>query len=224
MKTLFLIVALAATTSVHAQKLEKFGSSTEKSLGPKKIRVPYTSVVSYLGYAAPNSEDEIKDGKKYSYIYCFIPLAAPELGVRMLSPVGSIAPEKASKSVNYDENKASTECFDTYITLERCFNIALAKDVTEENVKNGEWTTLESNDDSSEMPKNCNGSSYNSLLRFVSKTSDPKGALTVGLYRIGFTTYKTGEVNGTFLAQVASPIDLPGVVIGRLDQVMAALK
>jgi hypothetical protein len=62
------------------------------------------------------------------------------------------------------------------------------------------------------------------LLRYVSKAGDPKGALTVGLYRIGFTTYKTGEVKGTYLAQVAAPIDLPGVVTGRLDQVMAALK
>ncbi len=223
MKTLTFVIALCACISVSAQKLDKFGSSVEKTIGPKKIRVPYTSVVSYLGYAAPNSEDEIKDGKKYSYIYCFIPVAAPELGVRMLSPVGQNIPEKAKKSANFEENKGKTECFDTYITLERCFNIALAKDVTVDNVKNGEWTLLDSNDDSDEMPKNCNGVSFNSLLRFVSKTSDPKGALTVGLYRIGFTTFKTGEVEGTFLAQVAAPIDIPGVVIGRLDQVIEAI-
>jgi hypothetical protein len=224
MKTLILIAALAVAIAAPAQKLDKFGSSTEKSLGPKKIRVPYTSLVSYLGYAAPNSEDEIKNGKKFSYIYCFIPMAAPELGVRMLSPAGKNEPAEAGKSSNYDENKASTECFDTYITLERCITILRPADVTEANVKSGEWITLESNDDSSEMPENCNGSSYNSLLRYVSKAGDPKGALTVGLYRIGFTTYKTGEVKGTYLAQVAAPIDLPGVVTGRLDQVMAALK
>jgi hypothetical protein len=33
----------------------------------------------------------------------------------------------------------------------------------------------------------------------------------MGLYRIGFTTYKRGEVQGSFLAQVGSPIKLPGV-------------
>jgi hypothetical protein len=224
MKKVLLLAALAFAFAAHAQKLDKFGSSTEKSIGPKKIRVPYTSTVSYLGYAAPNSEDEVRDGKKFSYIYCFIPLAAPELGVRMLSPVGKNEPKEAARSANYDANKAAAECFDTYITLERCLTILKPEDVTEANVKKGEWITLERNDDSSEMPPNCNGSNYNSLLRYTSKAGDPKGALTVGLYRIGFTTFKTGEVLGTFLAQVAAPIDIPGVVTGRLDQVMTQLK
>lgn len=221
---LTLIAVVTLIVAVSAQKLDKFGSSTEKKIGPKTIRVPYTSMVSYLGYADIGSEDEIREGKKFSYIYCFIPLAAPELGVRMISPVGKNEPSDAIKATNYEANKAMTDCFDTYITLERCLTILKAEDVTSENVKKGEWFTLEKNDDSGEMPKNCNGSSYNSLLRYQSKMGDPKGALTVGLYRIGFTTYKTGEVKGTFLAQVAAPIDIPGIVTGRLDEVMKALK
>jgi hypothetical protein len=35
----------------------------------------------------------------------------------------------------------------------------------------------------------------------------------MGLYRIGFTTYKTGEVQGSFLAQMGAPIKLPGVLV-----------
>ena len=81
--------------------------------------------------------------------------------------------------------------------------------------KNAKWITLASNDDSSEMPKQPNGNSYNSLLRYKSEVSNPAKALTVGLYRIRFTTYKTGEVKGTFLAEVAAPIKLPGVVMAK---------
>ena len=82
-------------------------------------------------------------------------------------------------------------------------------------VANANWNTLARNDDSGEMPKNPGGRSYNSLLRYESNLNDPLGALTVGLYRIGFTTYKKGEVSGTFLAQVGSPVKLPGVGVAK---------
>jgi hypothetical protein len=63
------------------------------------------------------------------------------------------------------------------------------------------------------------------LLRITSDTSDPLKSLTVGLYRIGFTTYKTGEVEGGFLAQVGAPVKLPGVQLGTdLDVLMKAVK
>lgn len=55
---------------------------------------------------------------------------------------------------------------------------------------NATWTTLKKNDDSSEMPKQPSGRKYNSLLRYKSKIGDPLKALTIGLYRIGFTSYK----------------------------------
>ena len=64
-----------------------------------------------------------------------------------------------------------------------------------------------------------------SLLRVVSESSNPSKALTKGLYRIGFTTYKTGEVQGTFVAEVGSPIKLPGVVINKdLNKIIEATK
>lgn len=218
MKTKILILvtllALGNAFNANAQKLKKFGSSIEKKIGPKTIKVPYTDVVSYMGYASPGNEDEVKDGKKFYYIYVWVPAIAPELGVRMLSPVGKTKIKKATKATAYNENAKSKDYFDTYITLERS-DIVSKENISEDAVKNAKWITLESNDDSGEMPKQPNGSGYNSLLRYKSEAGDPLKALTVGLYRIGFTTYKTGEVKGTFLAQVAAPVKLPGVVMAK---------
>ncbi|GAA4274334.1 Lipl32 family lipoprotein [Aquimarina gracilis] len=218
MKTKILILlsafALLCTVDSQAQKLKKFGGLTEKKIGPKTIKVPYTDVVTYLGYAAPGNEDEVKDNKKFYYIYVWIPAVAPELGVRMMSPVGKTKVKGATMSKSYEENAGSEEYFDTYITLERSDIISKDK-ISDEAVKAAKWVTLERNDDSGEMPKQPSGSSYNSLLRYKSEASDPLKALTAGLYRIGFTTFKTGEVKGTFLAQVAAPIKLPGVVMAK---------
>jgi hypothetical protein len=62
-------------------------------------------------------------------------------------------------------------------------------------------------------------------MRVTSDVSDPLKALTMGLYRIGFTTYKKGEVQGSFLAQVGAPVKLPGSAISAtLDGLMALLK
>ena len=52
-------------------------------------------------------------------------------------------------------------------------------------------------------------------MRVMSETSDPAKALVMGLYRIGFTTYKTGEVQGSFLAQLGAPVKLPGVKVAK---------
>jgi hypothetical protein len=79
--------------------------------------------------------------------------------------------------------------------------------------KTAKWTTLESNDDSSDMPAQPSGSKYNSLMRMTSEVSNPLKAITLGLYRIGFTTYKTGEVQGSFLAQLGAPVKLPGIAV-----------
>lgn len=201
-----------ATGNVNAQKLKAFGSSIEKKMGPVKKRIPYTDVVSYLGHAAPNSEDEIKDGKKFYYIYLWVPAIAPELGIRMMSPAGKAKIKNPIIGAGFEENSGSKDYFDTYITLERS-NVFTKDKVA--GAKDAEWYTLAKNDDSSDMPKQPSGRKYNSLLRYKSKKGDPLKALTKGLYRIGFTTYKKGEVNGTFLAQIGSPIKLPGVVMSN---------
>ncbi len=219
MKKLFkmliaLLIVFLATEKLSAQKLKVFNSSITKKIGPKKVAVPYTDVTSYMGYASPGTEDEIKDGKKFYYIYVWIPVVAPEIGVRMISPATTIKSKNIITSASYNENSDSKDYFDTYITLERS-DIFTKQSISEKEVANANWNTLARNDDSGEMPKNPGGRSYNSLLRYESNLNDPIGALTVGLYRIGFTTYKKGEVSGTFLAQVGSPIKLPGVGVAK---------
>ena len=210
--SLTVAIILLTVGNSTAQKLKSFGSSIEKKMGPVTKKVPYTDVVSYLGYAAIDTEDEVRDGKKFYYIYVWIPAVAPELGLRMVSPVGKMKVKNAIKGSGYDDNASSEDYFDTYITLER--SDIITKDKIS-NAKNAKWNTLASNDDSSELHKQPSGNSYNSVLRYKSKVGDPVGALTTGLYRIGFTTYKTGEVKGTFLAEVAAPIKLPGVVMAK---------
>ena len=208
------ITIMCIFTNAQAQKLDYFGSSVSQKIGPKTIRAPYTDVVTYLGYAAVDTEDEIKDGKKYYYIYMWIPVAAPELGVRMMSPAGITKNKNIIESEDYINNKGSKDYFDTYITLERS-SIVTKSGITKEGVDKAIWYKLASNDDSSEMPKNAGKKRHNSLLRYESHISDPLKALTVGLYRIGFTSYKKGEVKGTFLAEIASPIKLNGVSMAR---------
>ena len=81
----------------------------------------------------------------------------------------------------------------------------------------------DSNDDSGELPAQPSGSKYNSLMRITSEVSNPLKALVAGLYRIGFTTYKTGEVQGSFIAQVGAPVKLPCVKIAKtLDELTKA--
>lgn len=215
---------MIACSFVQAQKFGKFGSSIKKGIGPATVRVPYTDVISYLGYASKGNEDEVKDGKKFYYIYVWVPAVAPELGVRMMSPVGNTKIKNAIESTPYTDNKDSKDYFDTYITLERSDIVSKDK-ISAEAVKSANWFTLAKNDDSSEMPKNPGGRQYNSLLRYKSQVGDPVKALTVGLYRIGFTTYKKGEVSGTFLAEVASPVKLPGVAVAKtIDALLESLK
>jgi len=211
---LTIIAALGLSIDGNAQELKKFGSSIEKKVGPKTIRVPYTDVITYLGYAEPGNEDEIKEDKKFYYIYVWIPAVAPELGVRMMSPVGSKTAKGATESAEYIAHKTSEDYFDTSTTLERS-DIVKKEGITEEGAKSAKWIKLDSNDDSSDMPKQPSGNGYNSLLRYTSDAGDPLKALTAGLYRIGFTTYKKGEVKGTFVAEVAAPVKLPGVAMAK---------
>lgn len=201
-----------STLTSQAQKLKSFESSIEKTLGPITKKIPYTSIVSYLGYAATGSQDEVKDGKNFYYLYVWIPVIAPEIGIRMISPANNFKSKKVIVGTNYEANKTSKKYFDTYITLEKS-NITSKEKFSE--IATATWKTLAYNDDSSELPKQPSGNAYNSLLRYSSSSENISTALTRGLYRIGFTTYKTGDVNGTFLAQLGAPIKLPGVIVAR---------
>ncbi|WP_297512139.1 Lipl32 family lipoprotein [Flavobacterium sp.] len=222
--TLLLLVGLTAT----AQKLDKFGADlAKKSVMGKEIRVPYTDLISYFGYIKPGSKpDEVKGGKKMYYLYVWIPIAAPEIGVRMISPAPeSVKPsDKDYVAADFTANAERTSFFDTWVTLERADGIFKIEDVAAK-AKTAKWTTLDTNDDSGEMPAQPSGSKYNSLMRITSDPSNPAKSLIVGLYRIGFTTYKTGEVQGSFLAQLGAPVSLPGVAVAtKPEDLVAAAK
>lgn len=212
----------------NAQKLDKFGADLgKKSAMGKDVRVPYTDLLSYYGYVKPGAApDETRDGKKFYYLYLWIPAAAPEIGIRMISPVpeGMKPAETDFSGADYKANTGDTKSyFDTWITLERADGIVNTEDIMKG--KSAKWFSLGSNDDSGEMPAQPSGSKYNSLMRVTSDASDPAKSLVIGLYRIGFTTYKTGEVQGSFLAQVGAPVKLPGVgVASTLEDLMKQVK
>lgn len=207
------------TGNAMAQKLDKFGADMgKKSVMGKEIRVPYTDNMSYYGYIKPGAPpDEERDGKKYYYVYVWVPAVAPEIGVRMISPV----PEKMEPAEgdmaapDYKENMGDkTNYFDTWISFERALEVTSAADAATKG-KTAKWVSYGNNDDSGEMPAQPSGSKYNSLLRITSDTSDPLKSLVAGLYRIGFTTFKKGEVQGSFLAQIGAPVKLPGVKVAK---------
>jgi hypothetical protein len=212
------IIAFCFGNELNAQKLDKFSADLgKKSVMGKEIRVPYSQLVSYYGFIKPGTKpDETRDGKNFYYLYLWIPVAAPEIGLRMASPVSSMEPEADDfVSQAYTDNKTDkTSYFDTWISLERANGITSFEEII---AKAGSvsWLNLGQNDDSGEMPAQPSGSKYNSLMRVTSEVSDPLKSLVVGLYRIGFTTYKVGEVQGSFIAQLGAPIKLPGVVIAK---------
>jgi Surface lipoprotein of Spirochaetales order len=223
-----LCLAVAAGQLVQAQKLGKFGADLgKKSVMGKDIRIPYQSLISYYGYVGGDSKpDEEKGGKKYYYLYVWIPVAAPELGIRMISPVPESEKPGAKdfQAATFEKNSADkTSYFDTWIAFDRATGIVSAGDI-QAKAKTASWSTIDKNDDSSEMPANPGGSKYNSLVRITSEVSNPLKSLTVGLYRIGFTTFKTGDVKGSFLAQIGAPIDIPGIIIaGTTEELVAKI-
>lgn len=228
MKKLLLSAFILGAVCSYGQKLDKFGAEMgKKSVMGKEIRVPYTDVISYYGYIKPGTKpDEVRGGKNYYYLYVWVPVAAPELGVRMASPV----PEKMEPgktdyiSPAFTANASDkTSYFDTWIALERADGIFTKGDL--KKAKTASWKKYDQNDDSSEMPAQPSGSKYNSLMRITSEVSNPEKALVAGLYRVCFTTYKTGDVKGSFVAQVGAPVKLPGVVVAQsLDELEKMIK
>ncbi|MCX6162112.1 MAG: LipL32 family surface lipoprotein [Ignavibacteriae bacterium] len=215
----FFAIFLFLFKGINAQKLPAFDADLGKTtvLG-HDIRIPYTYVLSYFGYIKPSSEpDEERNGKKYYYLYVWIPVAAPEIGIRMISPIPkNLSPGKNDYqmdeySANFNERKTY---FDTWISFERADGVFNDTDFVSK-AKNATWTMYAQNDDSGELPAQPSGKEYNSLMRITSETSNPEKAIVMGLYRIGFTSFKTGEVQGSFIAQIGAPLKLPGTYIAK---------
>jgi len=229
---LIIILSLSLIAAAAADKLPKFmadfGKKSNPIPGMDDIRIPYTSIVRYFGYIKPGAEpDGIDNGKKMYYLYVWIPAVAPEIGVRMVSPVGNLAKPSKNDFVSplWDEGKNDAESFfDTWIQLEKAQGITDPKDI-KSKINSVNWVKLGSNDDSSELPAQPSGNKYNSCMRITSEISNPTRALVRGLYRISFTTYKRGEVRGTFLAEVGAPVKLPGVLVEKdIDEIVNKAK
>lgn len=219
-------VLVALSGCATSGGLGTFGAETGVRETPAgAVRVPYTSVISYYGYAEPGAQpDAVINGRDHWFIYLWVPVVAPEVGVRMISPVpeGTEPQEGDFVAASYADGSATDPdtFFDTWIALERATAIVNPGDIRDA-VATTPWLTLASNDDSSEMPPQPSGSQYNSLLR-VTADAEP---LVRGLYRIAFTTYRSGPVQGTFLAQVGAPIELPGTVVARdIETLLAAIE
>lgn len=220
----FLLLATANLSMSGCAGLPKFGAELGKKTTPVgEARIPYMDVASYFGYIAPGSApDEVVSGKKMYYLYIWVPLVAPEIGVRMLSPVKGLAKPKEGDFVDptFSANAGTDAYFDTWVRFERCLAAISPEDITKPCDK---WVSFGENDDSSELPAQPSGNKYNSVMRMVADTSNPLKTIVRGMYRVGFTTYKVGEVKGTFLAQVGAPIKLPGTAIARTPADLAKL-
>ncbi len=188
---------------------EKLKSSKKIRKGPVEVRAPYAKYSKYFGYV----DSSVKPDGKYKnkdayYLYVWVPAAADEIGITMVSPAKG-KPKK--KDFAHDKFKAGMKkdkkaFFDTYIVLDR-MNVVDSK-----KIKGGGsvLATLQYNDDTRELSKNPSGSYYNSLLRHVSQVSSPTKAIVRGLYRISFTSFR-GRVSGSYIATVGT--NVPGILI-----------
>jgi hypothetical protein len=195
---------------IDGDGLPTLTSSVTKRVGFTKAAVPYTNSVEYFGYIDKDSKPDAKvNGKDTYYLYVWVPGALDELGVRMISPVGDLAkPEKGNFVQNnyVEKHKAdSNKWFDTWLRVER-MNV-----LTPDKIKGASKSiqVLGTDDDGDDTYEEKRHSKYNSLVRIKSELGSPTKALVRGLYRIAFTTYKKGEVEGSFVATVGA--NIPGV-------------
>ncbi|PCK06934.1 MAG: hypothetical protein COA42_16830 [Alteromonadaceae bacterium] len=184
-------------------------SSKKVKKGPVEISVPYAKYTKYFGYVDQNVKPEGKyKNKDAYYLYVWVPAAADEIGLSMISPAKGKAGKKDFKHSNFKAGMKSDKkaYFDTYLVLDRMAVVDPGKIKSAKKVLD----TLAKNDDSSELPKNPGGSKYNSLLRHKSQLGNPTKAIVRGLYRITFTSFR-GDVKGSYLATVGT--NVPGLKI-----------
>ena len=231
MYTRIIVSTVCLFTLVHSQNLPKFkadlGKKTINLIFKKfEMRIPYTDNTSYFGYVEPGTEpDAVIGGKNMYFLYVWVPAIVPEIGVRMASPATMFASPTENDLVAENYNAEDlTNYFDTWINFERALKVIDLKTM-KNNHKTTQWLSLGKNDDSSEMPKNKGGRKYNSLVRITSSKDNPKKSLVRGLYRVAFTTYKKGNVKGSYLAQLGSPVKIPGVIVSRsVEDIIAQLE
>ncbi len=219
-----LILALAVIASVMvgcASGLPSLKSSFTVSTtvaGKTMVKeLPYPATVNYFGFIKPGTApDGMVDGSKNAYyLYLWIPAVIAEMDVRMISPTGEIAKPGKDDMVS-DTFKAATDAeknmpnwFDTWVRVERMG--AIMPDQIVAGSKNA-IQKLGDDDDGDSTYEEKRHSKYNSNLMIKLpnppksmddlKNIDTKKLLLRGLYRIAFTTYKPGDVKGSFAASV----------------------
>ena len=182
-------------------------SSISEGVGALKARLPYTEYVNYFGYVDKNVKPQGKyKNKDAYYLYAWVPAAIDEIGISMISPAFGTPASGDFVDANFEKNGIDDKFFDTYIALERMDII----DNTKIAQGGRAIQTLAQNDDSSELPKNPSGASYNSLLRETSSINNPQDALVRGVYRITFTSFRS-SVEGSYEATIGT--NIPGVKI-----------
>ncbi|EPG67801.1 major surface lipoprotein LipL32 [Leptospira wolffii] len=204
------------------------GEHDVPGVGVQKAFAPYSETVNYWGYIKPGqAADAVVNGKKSYFLYVWVPAAIAELGVRLISPTGEIG-DPSSEDFQSDAFKAATpeeksmpNWFDTWIRVERL--AAIMPNQIEGAAKGKALQNLGDNDDGDDTYNEERHAKYNSLLRITIpnlpksldelKNLDTKKLLVRGLYRITFTTYKVGEVKGSFVATVGvlGPPGVPGL-------------
>lgn len=195
------------------------GFSVSKTVMGKTVNkeLPYPATINYYGYIKPGATpDGMVDGsKKAYYLYVWVPAVIAEMGVRMISPTGEIGKPSKDDFVSAAYKQASSadknmpNWFDTWIRVERMK--AIMPDQIVSGSKDAVQKLLD-DDDGDRTYEEKRHSKYNSFARIALpspptsldalKNLDPKKLLVRGLYRISFTTYKPGEVKGSFVASV----------------------
>ncbi|MDI4651768.1 MULTISPECIES: LipL32 family surface lipoprotein [Pseudoalteromonas] len=196
---------------VDGDGLPTLTSSKKAGVGFASVAAPYANTVNYFGYIDKTvAPDANVNGKKAYYLYVWVPAAIDELGVRMISPVGDLAEPSKTDFVQkgYTEKAKDKETwFDTWIRVERMDVVSADKIRHAKKVIN----ILAKDDDGDDTYDEKRHASYNSLVRIETEVSKPEKALVRGLYRIAFTTYKKGEVEGSFVSTVGT--NVPGVKV-----------
>ena len=95
--------------------------------------------------------------------------------------------------------------FDTWIRVERM----KVTDPADIKTATQSLQVLDEDDDGDNTYEEKRHAKYNSLTRIKTTVGSPTKALVRGLYRVTFTTYKRGKVEGSFVATLGS--NIPGL-------------
>jgi hypothetical protein len=184
MRLISLLSFLLLTSICYGQRLDRFA-------GPSDLgrNYGYPQIKNYYGYIdSTQTPDEVRDGKEYYFLYFTLTAEIPDIGIRIVNPVPTLAmPDKGDVvSENYYEHeKEKSGRWNTWMALEY------------EPADMTGWLLLEFNDDGKESPY-----ANNSVIRIKDKKNI---RLLPGNYRIVISSSEKKEkIVGGFLVQVGS--------------------